>query len=474
MVQLGRGPFNALTRLRRGAAALMLHAEPFATRAACDIDPAPPEKPRGLGAARLICRPSLHVDSLRHARAAREVEKVIHLRAEQPTPGGPPMSGFERLGCEVNRMSIDDLFQRYMQTGFLYPDKLERLAPFTSEILDNWRRAAASPDELLRIVTYAGARERTWASLASWRHTESAWCTQHLVSRGDPFASRAVMLAELHAMIDDPRHRSSQNWFRPDNRLPQRVFGSIIEQLGPERACANLLTMFEVPLLAAGAGPAQISAVTASNQAELRSLATELRGQAFVTAEGLDEDDFELHRVDQAYRRVGLFRYRRGWLAHAGGELVAALVAHRGPLGLNYSFIENRADLLVAPACPPQQIVALARQLVAAASDSYGGFRPGYVPLFVDGRSAPWLAAAGLEPIRTYYQTIYLRSSYARYLDHIESTFARVAARVARQQRSAELRSLQPPSLQPPSLQPRSPQPLSTQPPSEVCALENT
>lgn len=336
-------------------------------------------------------------------------------------------------------MSIDELFQRYMQTGFIYPDKLERLAPFTAEILDNWRRAAASPDELLRIVTYSGARERSWASLASWRHTESAWCTQHLVSRGDPFASRAVMLAEQQAMIEDPRHLASQNWFRPTNRLPQRVFGSIIEQLGPERACAHPLTVFQVPLLAAAAGPAQVAAVAASNQRELGSLAAQLRGHAFVSAEGLDEDDFELTRIDQLYRRAGLFRYRRGWLAHHDGELWAALVAYRGPLGLNYSFIENRADLLVAPACPPEQIVAVARQLVAAASDSYRDFRPGHVPLFVDERCAPLLAAAGLDAIRSYCQTIYLRPSYGRYLEHIESTFARVARRAERQ-RSREPR----------------------------------
>jgi hypothetical protein len=335
-------------------------------------------------------------------------------------------------------MSIDELFRRYMQTGFLYPDKLERLAPFTAEILDNWRRAAASPDGLLRIVTYSGARERSWASLASWRHTESAWCTQHLVSRGDPFASRAVMLAEQQAMIEDPQHLSSQNWFRPENRLPQRVFGSIIPQLGPERACANPLTVFEVPLLAAATGPAAISALSPSDPSELRKLAAQLRGDPFVVAEGLDEDDFELARIDQAYRRVGLFRYRRGWLAHHDGRLVAALVAYRGPLGLNYSFIENRADLLVAPECSPQQVVAVTRQLVAAASDTYRDFRPGYVPLFVDERCAPLLAATGLDAIRSYCQTIYLRPSYGRYLEHLESTFAGVAKRAERQQRLRE------------------------------------
>lgn len=336
-------------------------------------------------------------------------------------------------------MSIDDLFQRYMQTGFLYQDKLARLAPFTAEIMDNWRRAAASPDALLRVVTYAGARERTWASLATWRHTIDGWCIQHLVSRGDPLASRAVLLAELDAMIEDPTHLSSQNWFRPDNRLPSRVFGAFTEQLGPASACAQTLTAFEVPLLAvAGSSSATIAQVTASNQLALVELARAVRGDVYVTAEGLAQEDFELDRIDGLYRRVGLFRYRRAWLAYVDGQLVAALVAYRGPLGLNYSFVENRADLLLSPACPPSSVVHVTRQLVAAASDQYRDFRPGYVPLFVDEHGAPQLVSAGLLPIRRYCQAIHLRACYARYRAHLQTTFARVVERAERHRRNRE------------------------------------
>src|SRR5687768_12689086 len=90
----------------------------------------------------------------------RRAEKAFDLRAEQPTSGGPPASCYERHGCELNRLSVDELFERYMQTGFLYRDKLQRLAPFTDEILENWRRASASPDGLLRVVTFSGKHER--------------------------------------------------------------------------------------------------------------------------------------------------------------------------------------------------------------------------------------------------------------------------------------------------------------------------
>jgi hypothetical protein len=339
----------------------------------------------------------------------------------------------------VNRLSVDDLFQRYMQTGFLYRDKLQRLAPFTSEIMENWRRAAASPDNLLRVVTYSGAHERSWASLATWRHTESAWCCQHLVSLGDPFASRAVLLAETEATIEEPRHLSNQNWFRPDNRLPRRVFGSIIERLGPDSACANNLTLFEMPLHAAPSGrDLVVSPVVAENQSELSELAGAARGRVYAIAEGLTDPDFELRGIDQLYRRAGLFRYRRAWLAHQRGELVAALVAFRGPLGLNYSFIENRAELFVSSSCSPGSTPHVTRALLSAASECYRDFKPGHIPLFVDERSARPLGAAGHRPIRRYCQTIYLRSAYARYHTHLQSTFARVAERAERQRRRRE------------------------------------
>jgi hypothetical protein len=372
------------------------------------------------------------------------------LRAEQPTSGGPPTTCYERHGCELNRLSVDELFERYMQTGFLYRDKLQRLAPFRDEILENWRRAAASPDGLLRVVTFTGARERSWASLATWRHTESGWCTQHLVSRGDPFATRAVMLAEQEAMLEDTAHLSNQNWFRPENRMPRRVFGAIIPRLGEESACANRLALFEVPRLRParqlGALPPElrVTAVDPGSRAAFVALAVAARGPAYVAGEGLADPDLSLSGIDRLYRKVGLFRYRRVWLATrkatsngdvAGGTPVAALVVHRGPLGLNYSFIENRADLLAAPDCTPAQLNAATTALLDAAAETYADFGPDVFPLLADEPSAAALATMGWHPVRTYCQTLWLRSGYGRYQAHLHATFARVAERAERKRR---------------------------------------
>jgi hypothetical protein len=363
------------------------------------------------------------------------------LRAEQPISGGPPASCYERYGCELNRLSVEELFERYMETGFLYRDKLQRLAPFTDEILENWRRASASPDGLLRVVTFSGERARSWASLATWRHTESGWCTQHLVSCGDPFATRAVMLAEQEATLEDSAHLSNQNWFRPENRMPRRVFGTIIPRLGEESACASTLALFEVPRARKRTPSAalHVRPVDASSRAAFVALAVAARGPAYVAAEGLADADLELTGVDRLYRKVGLFRYRRVWLASRkdgqGETPIAALIAHRGPLGLNYSFIENRADLLAAPGCSPDQLNAAASALLDAAAETYTDFRPGVFPLLADERCSVALASTGWRPVRAYCQTLWLRSAYGRYQTHLHATFARVAERAERRRR---------------------------------------
>lgn len=356
-----------------------------------------------------------------------------------------PSSAYDRAGCAVNGVTPAELFQHYLDTGFLYPDKLRRLEPYREQILDNWERAAAAPSGLLKIVTFTGDGPRSWASLSTWRHTAEGWCTQHLVSRGDPSASRALMLAEHQACMDQLGHQSNQNWFRPDNRMPRRVFGSIVERLGTETAAVRTLTLFEVPL--AHAVPLtrrRPLEVDPRSPERLARLAEATRGRVHVTAEGLAGPDFALTATDRLYQTVGLRRYRRAWLIEDASGPRAALVAYRGPLGLNFSYLENRADLLVAPDCTPEERVELTASLVATASAEYADFAPGFIPMVADEETAATLTRAGYVPIRAYCQGIWLRASYPEYMQHLHDVFAPVVRRAQRRLERASHTALRP------------------------------
>jgi len=94
-----------------------------------------------------------------------------------------------------------------------------------------------------------------------------------------------------------------------------------------------------------------------SHEEALCLIASVSRGSIYVAAEQLATDP-ELAEVDQLYREVGLRRTRHIWLAYREykDEPIGAVIAYRGPLGLNFSYIENRCDLLLHPTLPEADV----------------------------------------------------------------------------------------------------------------------
>src|SRR5262245_43791024 len=127
-----------------------------------------------------------------------------------------------KYGLEINAPSVDELFELYRRTGFLYPAKAARLLPHMDLVRENWRRLLASPDRLLYVLT-SGGKDHGVASIAVWRNTRDGWTWQHHVSDKNPLGSRSVMLGGLAACILRGDEEAHQNWFRPENRFPARV-----------------------------------------------------------------------------------------------------------------------------------------------------------------------------------------------------------------------------------------------------------
>jgi len=249
------------------------------------------------------------------------------------------LSSYEEYGCRVNALSVEALFQRYQDAGFLYEEKRLLLEPWLPLIQDNWKKALHAGDALLWVVDYDGHAGGAWASIASWRTTSQGWNTQHLVSIGDPHASRAVILSTHAIRMRDYPDRAHQCWFRPKNRYAARLFGSIgdgtqvrtFEYLSfPRRSLSELVVAPEIVC----------DRVTSRRCAELHNFVSEVRGRVYAQAEEFDCDDLEQNDTDYVYRQVGLRRYRRIRVArNSSGEIVGLVVAHRGPLGVNFSFL---------------------------------------------------------------------------------------------------------------------------------------
>jgi hypothetical protein len=337
-------------------------------------------------------------------------------------------------GVQVNTIDIDELFNLYERTGFLYPDKAARLLPHLDRVKENWRRMLRAEESLLYILT-AGDKQRGRAALAVWRTTRHGWTFQHLVSENNPYASRAVMLAAEAESILKGSDESAQNWYRPENRFPARVFGSMIQTVGGSLSSAQRHAYFALPRsLSLPADPGvRLVPYEASHNRDLCAMASLTRGHVYVAAEEL-AGDVTFKGLDGLYRRVGLRRTRHVWLAYrkTKDELMGAVIAYRGPLGLNFSFLENRCDLLLPSYLSPAELESASTSLLGAAATAYENFELEDIPVIAAEHNIPALGKLGARFLRHYCQCIWLKDGYARSYRHVDSFYSKVLVRSER------------------------------------------
>jgi hypothetical protein len=347
---------------------------------------------------------------------------------------------YDRYGVQVNALSVTEIFALYERTGFLYPDKAARLFPHVAQVRENWRRMLRVGDSLLYVLT-AGDHKKGLASLAVWRASQNGWMSQHLVSDNNPYASRAVLLAAAAARIRKDCDVSAQNWFRPENRFPARVFGSMVKTIGESLSSVQRHAYFGLPrtLVLPAAKRIRVVPYSASHKSALLEIASRARGRIYVVAEELEQDT-EFETVAELYRSVGLRRSRHVWLAYRANkeEPIGAAIAYRGPLGINFSYLENRCDLLLLPTLPDSEVADVSSALLTAASAAYKDFELAEIPVIADEMATHALVKLGGEFVRHYCQGIWLKDGHPGFYKHVDSFYSRILARLERQQEPQE------------------------------------
>jgi hypothetical protein len=338
---------------------------------------------------------------------------------------------YDSYGVQVNALSVEEIFALYERAGFLYPAKAARLLPYLGQVRENWRRMLRGRESLLYVLT-AGDKRRGMASLAVWRTTHNGWMSQHLVSENNPYASRAVMLSAAAASIRKGVDESAQNWFRPENRFPARIFGSMVQTIGESLSSVQRHAYFALPrkLSLPWNEGIRVIRYNPSHKQALSAIASAARGNIYVVAEEL-ERDVEFAAIGELYREVGLRRTRNIWLAYRGkkDEPIGAAIAYRGPLGMNFSYLENRCDVLLHPTLPEPEVLGAASALLRASAAAYQDFELDEIPVIVEEMATHALFKLGAEFLRHYCQGIWLKNGHPRFYRHVDSFYTRLLAR---------------------------------------------
>jgi hypothetical protein len=101
-------------------------------------------------------------------------------------------------------------------------------------------------------------------------------------------------------------------------------------------------------------------------------------------------------------------------------------------LGVNFSYIENRCDLLLHPTLPDSDVSGVAAGLLKAAASAYQGFELNAIPVITDQIAAAALTKLGAEFLRHYCQGIWLKGGQLRLYRHVDGFYSRLLARSER------------------------------------------
>ena len=339
----------------------------------------------------------------------------------------------------LNAVEISKLFEMYESIGFIYPAKKTLLAPYIDQIQENWEKLYQNEEELLWIFTNNQDVTEDFASVCAWRYLTHTMQAQHLVSTGNPFLSLKIMLcAQIKAHLENEKNPvlASQNWFRPNNRYAYRVFASMVKRLGTQKASLILFQYLHLKfenIKENNSNKYQIDAINGVDFKLIDFVKKEL-GEVFVRGEELDIEDVKLERLNHLFQDSQLSRSRRILKIQDTdhNKIIACVLINRAPLGINFSFLENRAYYILDQNLSKEERFKLLKIINSTVKTYYEDIAIQAIPIVTDEKTAEALQEQKATLFKAYLQSIWLREGFMEWFEHIMSFLQRIKHREAK------------------------------------------
>lgn len=321
----------------------------------------------------------------------------------------------------TREQSFARLLRIYRDTGFIDPMKRKTIDNYISDIGRAWNSALGDPDPIL--VAYVCEDIHGHCATAShFRASNRSLICQHLASRTSPVATGEVLSTLLHAADDLPWCDMQQVFYQSAKPIPQRIFGGLLGKCGRDDAAILHWWMYHFPSTEPPGLPNRIT-VAGVIQADAGHVAGIVRHSApSVYIDAIDLSDIEQQHTADAYHGKGLPYKRRIFAAvdRVTAKVVAFAICYIGPPGLNFSFLENRVELLLEEhtACTAPDLTYMMSGTIAPL---YRHLPFEYIPVLANKEIPSWTQRYTL--FREYSHLIFTRSARHAAIRHIEDEY---------------------------------------------------
>ncbi len=250
------------------------------------------------------------------------------------------------------RVDLDDLWDFFFETGFVYPQKYGFIEANKEKIKAIYKKLYTETPEIANHFIYQ-ENGRILGHMAMVRYYEKAWLIHHHAAIRSSYNRGGLMVFnQINQYINDSHRLYSLHmdyvfcYFRPQNKFPNQVFGGAARHINDWSKC-SLDTFAYLHLAPAKINDAglplgwHLEKVQKEDLLDLQTYYESESGGLLIKAFDLLPEIQTPGQLAAEYQRLGLIREKHLLALKHEGELNAVILANVSDIGLNMSDLTN-------------------------------------------------------------------------------------------------------------------------------------
>jgi hypothetical protein len=257
-----------------------------------------------------------------------------------------------------NRVNLDELWNFFFETGFIYPDKYKHIQKNKQQIKATYEKLYNNQSNIARHFIYQD-NGRIMGHMAMLRYYKKTWLIHHHAARKSALNKAGLIVLDQIGRMGNNSHQLDSLhmdylicYYRPENKFPSRVFGGAANSIHDPKGCS--IDAFAYYRQQGNSDPVQhlpeswqIRPVSRIDLLELESFYQHVSGGLMLDAADLRPNHHRINELSEEYKRLDLQRDRRLLALRQEGQLKAIFMVNLTDLGLNLSDLTNSIMVFV-------------------------------------------------------------------------------------------------------------------------------
>ena len=257
-----------------------------------------------------------------------------------------------------NPVDLDDLWDFFFETGFIYPDKYALIQKNKEQIKETYEKLYNQNPHIARHFIYQ-EKGRIMGHMAMIRFYQNTWLIHHHAARKSALNKAGlVVLSRIGRLSNDSHRLYSLHmdycicYYRPENKFPSRVFGGAARAIKNESRCSvDSFAYFhfkQADQASFGWGDNwHLTDTMPEDIFDLKSFYEDASGGLLLNALDLQQEKMDINDLAADYANLGLTRQRHLFSLKKDDALKAVIMVNTSDLGLNLSELTNCIKVFV-------------------------------------------------------------------------------------------------------------------------------